>query len=577
MGALIFLLLITTRRIQKQAQLEHIDTVVAQYEVPDPLPVIPELPPLPLTVPKTVQDDSDEPLAPLMMPLTKADVDWDKEQWELRQAERRAEFRKRLGDAEAAQAKLDQDWKRKIDESRSALETSRDALATMESSLSVLESNVTANRDHSASYAKQLAEAERQISEVKRFADAQQAERSKLANDAVGATQQIARAEDDLAKQVGATEIVAYDSMSGTARKPIVIECTEREIRFAAEGIALRPEELSGFPPEINPLRAGAEALMTYWGKSSENPDKPYILLVVRRAGTRAFYVARGLLTGMDHHFGYELVPEDMKLNWPKTDPQAIVECETAVRSLLAERERVVARIGRGMARADGPLDFADERGNFSLPDVASSQQSRNNLYLDEKWIPPAKRTFVERPALNENPSVEEPLPKLSSNRPTTERALEQRNGRPEDTEEAPQPFPTVLSRPISEAQSDRQHDGKDERGARSAKVDPWQLPSRRGDIGIERQIVMHLWPDRIGIDNEFEISIPDGVSAEFFQRMMTRAVRQYTDSWEQAPQSFFWKPTLKIVVHPGGNQHFSRIKKLSEQWDVSTRIEQAL
>lgn len=600
MGALIFLLLITTRRIQKQSQLEAAAPVVAEVEELDPLPIIPKLPRLPLTVPNKIEPDPNEPLPPLMMSLTQADVDWEREQWERRQAARRAEHQLQLEAAHREQQRLHQLWQAKLSSARESVANDQEALERLQTEAASLKVELTEAQTLASSHSQQLADVQSQLEEARKLAEQQHATRATLTNAAIAVTQELARAEEDLQRQVGATEIVAYDSMSGTARKPIVIECTEREIRFASEGIVLNPIDLSGFPPEFNPLKAGTEALLNYWARNAEPSEKPYVLLVVRPGGTTAFYVARGLLSEMDHHFGYELVPEDLKLNWPKTDPEAIAECEQAVKTMLAERQRVAAMIGRGMARPEGPLDFVDEQGDFTLPDLEPSSQPRSNLYLDEKWIPPSKRqTFVEKPSLSQEEESPLPVPGRQYTDSVQSRELTQGDQSPSPVsepmsslnslsttppvqtldlaEDAPQLFPTVLSRPISEMKVEAGQDGAESQASSQPVKDPWELPSRRGDIGIERQIVLHLWPERIGIDNEFEIGIPPGTTAEAFQHGLTRAIRQYTDSWQPAPQSFFWKPTLKIVIHPGGNQHVPRIKQLSEQWKVSTRTEQAL
>ena len=167
--------------------------------------------------------------------------------------------------------------------------------------------------------------------------------------------------------------LVPYDGKTGTTRRPILLECRENDIRFVAEDIALTPKQLGGFLPSYNPLLAGTEALMMYWEKqdtrNSRGPSyPPYVLLIVRPKGTVSFYVARKLLAAMRQPFGYELIEADMQLTVPKTDPVATAACREAVNKLLAEKRAMVKDLVK--ANTSGPtgrLEEFDRSGNGYL------------------------------------------------------------------------------------------------------------------------------------------------------------------------------------------------------------------
>jgi hypothetical protein len=132
---------------------------------------------------------------------------------------------------------------------------------------------------------------------------------------------------------------VAYDGVSGTTRRPVLIECANSHITFLQEGITLSRVDVSGFSPSYNPLRAGAQALLDYWATHSAPGDpRPYVLLVVRPSGTAAYYEARHLLERMKDPFGYELLPDDQKLDVPPPVPEAADACRKAVEKAFAER-----------------------------------------------------------------------------------------------------------------------------------------------------------------------------------------------------------------------------------------------
>lgn len=136
--------------------------------------------------------------------------------------------------------------------------------------------------------------------------------------------------------------IVPFDGRSGTARRPIIIECTDRSIRFVSEEIELTPQQLLGFTPENNPLLAGANEIVRYWATRNsvqENPGSepvPYVLLVVRPSGTVGFYLARKFLAGLGADHGYELIEEDFVFSAPPSDPRAREMALAAIAELLA-------------------------------------------------------------------------------------------------------------------------------------------------------------------------------------------------------------------------------------------------
>ncbi|HEX4069848.1 MAG TPA: hypothetical protein VHX68_01710 [Planctomycetaceae bacterium] len=149
---------------------------------------------------------------------------------------------------------------------------------------------------------------------------------------------------------------VAYDGVSGTTRRPILIECVNGQITFLQERIKLSRADVSGFSPAYNPLRAGAQALLDYWSTHSAPGDpRPYVLLVIRPSGTAAYYEARHLLERMKDPFGYELLPDNQKLDVPPPVPEAADACRKAVEKAFAERVdafKDVFASGSGLGRS---------------------------------------------------------------------------------------------------------------------------------------------------------------------------------------------------------------------------------
>jgi hypothetical protein len=187
---------------------------------------------------------------------------------------------------------------------------------------------------------------------------------------------------DQIAHDSTEYAFLAYDGVSGTTRRPILIECADDQIKFPQENIVLTSADLAGFTTATNPLKAGAEALVDYWSAhSAPNDPKPYVLMVVRPSGTLAYYRARKLLERMRAPFGYELLPEDQKLAAPAPDAQAVTACRQAIAQAIAKRDSVFDQVfatdgsldprapwRRGVGRSRGNLSGAGGSGTAGKP-----------------------------------------------------------------------------------------------------------------------------------------------------------------------------------------------------------------
>lgn len=615
MGALIFLLLVTTRRIQLQANL----TVVAIEATAESVTVSPESlaapafpvvqslehleellgPTLPISdVEKPDPFDENEPILPLLAGNSLEDNEWLLAEWDAKQIARRREYETKIAERNRRQEKINNDWQRKVQELSQRLSKQEIESGKLNSQGEQLQTELDRLQVKKEKAKSRLDKIQIERNEIGQLSQQRTAEQTRLLNDAAKLTRQIARLEEEFANLAPETEIVAYDSLTGTSRKPILIECREKEIVFAAEGVVISATELSGFPPEYNPLKAGAEALVNYWAKHAQAGEKPYILLVVRPKGTTGFYVARGLLSKMDHHFGYELIDTDTDLKWPATDPEAIKACQAAVFGTLQDRDRVAAKIGRGYAGSAGPLNYSNAFGEFHIPELESKNRSGSRNFLgDEKWIPPKRRNLNPMPRILSPRGSTFPSNRSSSssNLPRTQQSSPKQNNespsstdlqrifdyQPQGQREAPREIPTISAKPIESQNVPIRLPPNpfDTEAIRQLKIPSngtgVRLPQpRRNGIGIERELELHLWPDRMRIDDGIALTIPIGTSSADFKSAVTSVVRKTAGDWGTAPESYFWKPVVKIVIHPGGLLHYARTKELIDRWGVPSKVE---
>lgn len=343
MGALIFLLVITTRMIHSEALQRQQVTSGDPFAPPSaelgraqglPGRAIARNAPAPLVAPKPVFVKRDLPPPP---------PDLTAQLRTLREELERLNGLQRRGVEEAQQlyARLAA-LRKESDDKRKALARAAQITAQMQTQRAANARTIEQGEERSQGLSKELQDDRRELSQR----------------------------QSKLQKVDDASQIVAYDSRNNTTRRPILIECRSDRLVFMPEGIELTARDLAGFTPVNNPLLAGVSALSNYWSHvdgAVTDRDRPYVLLIVRPDGIAAFWEARRLLHLYDQPNGYELIPSDEKLTYGAGDDSAAALCRAAINHLLKERgavpEALVSSVFESHVRRPGGSDSASGRG----------------------------------------------------------------------------------------------------------------------------------------------------------------------------------------------------------------------
>ena len=138
--------------------------------------------------------------------------------------------------------------------------------------------------------------------------------------------------------------IAPFDGRTGTNMRPVLIELTGQGVRFVPENVILSPEDFDGYTNEVNPLLAATQALLDYWSEISRRSGgaepEPYVMLIVRPSGAE-FFNARNLLAALDRPIGYELLEENLPLDVPEADPKAAESVRQAIANLKTQRRQL--------------------------------------------------------------------------------------------------------------------------------------------------------------------------------------------------------------------------------------------
>lgn len=436
MGALILLLLITTRKMRQvavaraMAEEEAAEQDVNGPPAAEPPQIIPESE-RPNTEPSGPSLAGPALGGPSLAGPASIPSEPTAEELAARAAERRAlqvarAARKRINtEARERQAKRERDWQRQLVELESNRENARQKLQETRTLVEDLKGRLQRTEvDLEKLNDKKDQFATRQEQDAQLRAKVEQ-QHQQLTEAVTKAQQELADLRKAHAEASSQFAFIPYDGALGTTRRPIYLECTAAGIRFQPEGVLLGEDDLKGFTESQNPLLYATQAIMEYWrthsppGDDPRNLKRPYVLLLVRPSGTVTYYVARKMLTDMGDDFGYELIEDDFPIQLPPTDGKTTLVIERAIAEALRYRGESLAdgvRVGVPrpgqviMGRSEDPIDFGtlDSRKAAALAQKESpfsrntTRQGKNfsitrSPIREDELLPETFRTELER------------------------------------------------------------------------------------------------------------------------------------------------------------------------------------
>lgn len=377
MGALILLLLVTTRRIrQEQARYS------AAVEVLDDLTNGDLSDSDAVNVTDFVVNASEAPSADDSVPefqsqwLPESDV--SAEEHERLQAEielaktKRAELQEQKQDLESQLTDQHAELASITDQIHEAevelLTTGRETrqLAEAESDLKALNTEKADLEIQISQQQQLLAGVQAELEEKSAFTEEAEAVLTKRESALVSLRRLVAESSKNIARGSSATHL-EFTNTQGTARVPIVINIDDKGFTFEPTGITVTLNDLKGFPANDNPLLAGIQAAAEHRSEGIL-PDDPYVLLLVRPSGSLGFYQAQAAMTNANIHFGYELLEADrtVAMGQASSDETQVV------------RQSILEALSR-RANLYGALLAAQQRGPRGL----SAEQSQQRLLAD--------------------------------------------------------------------------------------------------------------------------------------------------------------------------------------------------
>jgi hypothetical protein len=99
-------------------------------------------------------------------------------------------------------------------------------------------------------------------------------------------------------------------------------------------------------------------------------------------------------------------------------------------------------------------------------------------------------------------------------------------------------------------------------------------LSNRGARIGFEREITVRVEADRLVVGKDFVIRIREEQTQKDLVDEVIETIDVHARSWGQAPENFYWVPTIRFLVSPGGNQHYERLHGPLSRFGLSSRVD---
>jgi hypothetical protein len=171
--------------------------------------------------------------------------------------------------------------------------------------------------------------------------------------------------------------IVPHRGRNGSQRRPIYLECVPNGVVIQPEGVRVSLRQLVDSEPGANPLGDALQSARLHWMKIHGDPDPPYPLLVVRPNGINTYMLARIALNDWDDQFGYELVPSEVELAFPNSDPTLQQKLTDAIKQASDNQSRWVSSGGgTGNGSGNGGGEGDGDGDSESLLAAATGQGS---------------------------------------------------------------------------------------------------------------------------------------------------------------------------------------------------------
>lgn len=230
-----------------------------------------------------------------------------------------------------------------------------------------------------------------------------------------------------------ASTLLEFSNSTGTSQRPLVVNVSEEGFRFSPADVLVPADQMDGAPQDMNPLLAGITALHQQMQPQSATAA-PYVLLLVRPDGSLPFYSAQRILKNAGVNFGYELIEQDRSVFVGKPAAGEKEVLQRAVDSAIKRRNEMYGGMLAEVQRLRSRAEERPKQQARMMPDGRITVPGEKDHDLPGRFF-----------AGGERPPMEELL--VNNTRRTS--PFQQ----PAQSDESPNPFSNPFANPSSSTQ----------------------------------------------------------------------------------------------------------------------------
>ena len=372
-----------------------------------------------------------------------------------------------------------------------------------------------------------------------------------------------------LAHEERSYTLVPYQGRSGTRRVPMYVECVAEGIIVQPEGILLTAADMDGPLGPGNPLDAALRAKREYLAQVTEGKGtEPYPLLVVRPDGVMSYSGALAAMKNWEDEFGYELVAEDLNLDFGERDPKASQRLDQAVRDARRRQAVLVASMPRRYHdEASPPVRGGADSPSGSVQRLTAQEPAKGTRGLGSSpsggtsgtsdsvvgSVPDQSQGSAAKAGHATEAASGQPVPPSSAGPSGVAGHNSLRHGRRSAPSEGSSPIGSGFPQPGA---------------APGMRGQNWGLPAAAGrTFGVTRPIRVICLADRLVVLSDrrdsarpAEIQLSAEITPQQINEFVTALHRQM-ESWGLAAENGYWKPQLQVEVARDAESRFAQLQ----------------
>lgn len=101
-----------------------------------------------------------------------------------------------------------------------------------------------------------------------------------------------------------------------------------------------------------------------------------------------------------------------------------------------------------------------------------------------------------------------------------------------------------------------------------------WGASARPGTIGLEKEILVEVLPDRLIVGRELLVPADPDEPTQAIADELTEAMERHVADWGRPPATFYWSPRVRFRVGQGANRQYERIRGSVSRLGLATAVD---